>query len=366
MLTGLYPHQHGIYFNHPPNRQNRHTADYLIRRVPTLPRVLSEAGYHTLQTGKHWEGDYANAGFDEGMTLGKAHPIEQEPPFKNLGMRSAHGNGDAGLVIGRRTMQPIYDFINASVQADAPFFVWYAPFLPHVPYNAAPRYLDLYRRSPQLSPSHVAYYANITWFDDTVGELIRFLEARDLSSNTLVIFVIDNGWIPSDDKPGQHVRSKNTPYEAGLRTPILIGWDGQVVPQAHDGLVSSIDLVPTLLAAAGIPYSGDPALPGINLLPAARGESSLPDRAVFGEIYSGLARSLEKAESEVLHRWVRSGDYKLILSTDPASKPMLFNVVEDPNERQDLAHDPDALETLVKLTNLLDNWWNLEEADPGR
>jgi hypothetical protein len=45
---------------------------------------------------------------------------------------------------------------------------------------------------------------------------------------------------------------------------------------------------------------------------------------------------------------------------------MLFNVVEDPNERQDLAHDPDALETLVKLTNLLDNWWNLEEADPGR
>ena len=58
-----------------------------MRRVDTLPRLLSRAGYRTLQTGKHWEGDFANAGFDQGMTLAKPHPIEKDPAFAALGMK---------------------------------------------------------------------------------------------------------------------------------------------------------------------------------------------------------------------------------------------------------------------------------------
>ena len=91
LLTGLYPHQHGIHFNHPPPglktmrsltaaeyRQTRATANYLVRNAATLPRILSRHGYACLQTGKHWEGDYQAAGFTHGMTRGR--------PAKQLGL----------------------------------------------------------------------------------------------------------------------------------------------------------------------------------------------------------------------------------------------------------------------------------------
>ena len=183
LLTGLYPHQSGVYFNRPyfdlPHTlENRHRASYLVRRVATLPRLLSRAGYRTLQTGKHWEGDFANAGFDEGMTLARPHPVEKDPAFAELGMKSGHGNGDAGLTIGRQTLQPIYDFVDQASADGKPFFVWYAPFLPHLPHNPPRRHLDAYAEDPRL-PAHLApYYASISWLDETVGELLGALRQR--------------------------------------------------------------------------------------------------------------------------------------------------------------------------------------------
>ncbi len=96
ILTGLYPHQHGIHFNHPPPglrtmqktmtadeyHQARATTDYLVQNVPTLPRILAQHGYACLQTGKHWEGSYQTAGFTHGMTRGL--------PAKRLGARHRH------------------------------------------------------------------------------------------------------------------------------------------------------------------------------------------------------------------------------------------------------------------------------------
>lgn len=85
ILTGLYPHQHGIHFNHPPPglrvmrrdmtadeyHHTRAMADYFIQDVSTLPRILADHGYACLQTGKHWEGGFSGAGFTHGMTLGE-------------------------------------------------------------------------------------------------------------------------------------------------------------------------------------------------------------------------------------------------------------------------------------------------------
>ncbi len=107
IITGRYPHQHKITSNDPPvlpgeNRQafyrsaafaqGREVMNRHLEAVPTLPRRLAKLGYLSLQTGKWWQGDYRRGGFTNGMTRGQRH-------------------GDEGLDIGRKTMQPIYDFI---------------------------------------------------------------------------------------------------------------------------------------------------------------------------------------------------------------------------------------------------------------
>jgi uncharacterized sulfatase len=160
LLTGLYPHQHGIHFNHPPPglaalrkltaaeyHAARSRSDYLIQNVPTLPRILAAHGYACLQTGKHWEGHFELAGFTDGMTTGR--PADRLGDVTGTreqlnGEWVAHGNGDAGLAIGRETMAPIERFVSKHARAQ-PFFIWYAPFLPHTPYDASERFRKLYR-----------------------------------------------------------------------------------------------------------------------------------------------------------------------------------------------------------------------------
>lgn len=135
LLTGLYGHQHKICCNDPPDGVDRAAMHPFIREAATVPRLLSEAGYVSFQSGKYWEGHYSNAGFTDGMTTKGRH-------------------GDDGLAIGRETMQPIYDFVNG--RGASPFFVWYAPMLPHQPHNPPKRLLDKY-----LAPGrdvHLAKY----------------------------------------------------------------------------------------------------------------------------------------------------------------------------------------------------------------
>jgi len=306
LLTGLYPHQHGIHFNHPPPglgvmrrtmsakayRRTRAKADYLIQNVPTLPRLLAANGYACLQTGKHWEGSFLTAGFTHGMTLGK--PADRIGPVTGTreqenGEWVAHGNGDAGLVIGRETMQPICDFVDEHA-GKQPFFVWYAPFLPHTPFDAPARFRKLYD-GRQLPAHLLPYYAEIARFDETVGQLLGHLKRRRLLDNTLIVFVSDNGFRPDQARPErQNSRSKLSPFEDGLRTPILMRWDGETKPADHPQLVHTIDVVPTILAAVGLAGAGTPSMRGRDLWPSASGAAPLRDIPVFGAIYPNDAR----------------------------------------------------------------------------
>lgn len=388
ILTGLYPHQHGIHYNHSPpgnSGYNRMTSvdEYervrmrsfrLIRSVDTLPRLFRDhAGYRSLQTGKFWEGHFSNAGFTNGMTLFKPVPGQTFGGNRRLanGRLAAHGNGDAGLKIGRETMQPIWDFIDGV--GDHPFLVWYAPYLPHQPHDSPQEYYDLYSKRPEVPPYRVPYYASISRFDDTVGRLVDGIESRGLAERTIFVFVVDNGWEPSTRRAKsrpeefEHTkRSKRAPFDYGLRTPILIRWDGRVKPATHHELVSSIDVVPTLLAAAG---QSDRAagLPGIDLMPSATGRKALdPDRAVFGEIYPGDGTSLDDPSQDVAYRWVRRGDYKLIVThAQDGKRPWgeylaedaLFNVASDPDESNNLIAEAGHAGRVTELRRLLDEWW---------
>lgn len=388
LLTGLYPHQHGVHFNHGPpgnsgyNRmgspvyyeRHREQEFGLIAKVATLPGILQrQLGYRSLQTGKFWEGHWRNGRFTEGMTTFEPPPVEQTfGGVRTLtsGDRVAHGNGDFGLQIGRETMAPITDFIDDCEAKKQPWLVWYAPYLPHQPHDSPEEFYQLARSRPGVAGNELPYYASIAQFDHTVGELIDHVEASGAATNTVFVLVVDNGWSPSErrekNRPEEfaHTRnSKRAPFDDGVRTPILIRWDGVVEPSTHEGLVNSIDLVPTLLSAAG--GKAETKLPGIDLLPSARGETPLdPGRPVFGEIYPGDATRLQHPEIDIAYRWIRLGALKLIVPHGDQpwggylKKTALFDVVTDPRETTDLADDPDHAEDIQRLDAMLDAWWD--------
>jgi len=377
LLTGLYPHQHGIHFNHPPpgfrgltqdpamskSRYNelREAGAFLINSLDTLPKELAELGYRSLQTGKHWEGHWRNAGFTEGMTLAEPSGSQYGDKVLASGVTVAHGNGDAGLSIGRDTMEPIYEFLN-DCGPNQPFLIWYAPFLPHTPHNSPRKYFQAYT-GKDLRPYEIPYFAAITQFDDTVGALVDAVETRGLAKNTLFVFVTDNGFQPLEENPNQYtVKSKRSPFEPGLRTPVLLRWDGVIQAGRREEWVSSIDLYPTILAAAGL--EADPSLPGLNLIPNARDRAPLPaKRALFGEIYPGDATVLGNPSVDLAYRWIRKGDYKLIVPTSEnpwnhyVRTVHLFNLREDPGEMQNLADDPDHHSIKAALLDELNAWW---------
>ncbi|MCA8990052.1 MAG: sulfatase-like hydrolase/transferase, partial [Planctomycetaceae bacterium] len=372
-LTGLYPHQHGVYFNHPPPglrdlralsgedyRARRQAAERLVGSLPTLPRLLARQGYQCLQTGKHWEGDYRNAGFTAGMTTGLPaadHDWLHGTRQQENGEWVAHGNGDQGLIIGRTTMQPIRDFVQT--HPEDPLLIWYAPFLPHAPFDAPEKYHQ--QLADQSIPDHLRdYYAEIARFDATVGELRSILEEAGRSRNTVYVFASDNGFQPrTDGTERADGRSKLSVYENGLRTPILIHWPAKIPPADYPQVVQTIDLFPTILAIAGTENTEGPEFPGQNLLPAITGKAELVDRPAFGAIYPNDATSLSHPEQHANAVWCRSGNWKLVLSANgPNPLPSaLYNLNEDPQEKHNLFGKPESLFIQHELTSLISHWW---------
>lgn len=344
IITGLYAHQHKITCNDPPDglsraerlRQREEQIAY-IERVPTLPRLLAAKGYVSLQTGKWWEGHFRRGGFTHGMTHGDA----------------ARGgrHGDEGLKIGRQTMEPIFQFIEQA--AGKPFFVWYAPMMPHDPHTPPQSLLDTYRT--RTDSIHVArYWAMCEWFDQTVGELLEYLDRKNLAENTLVVFVVDNGWIQRPDAPGFAPKSKRSPHDGGLRTPILLRWPGRIRPQRDDrNVVLSIDLAPTILRACGLKPTAE--MQGVNLLDAT---AVAQRRTIFGEVFTHSAIDIHRPEANLQYRWCLDGSTKLIWphpANVPSQGPELYDVLADPHEEHNLAG---SLKSRVdQLRSRLDTWW---------
>ena len=360
IVTGLYPHQHGIVSNDPaPPRRfagrargqfQNHPAylklrdQYLqhIDRAETLPKLLRGKGYLSHQSGKWWEGDFARGGFTHGMTHGDPQ----------RGGRA----GDDGLRIGREGMQSIFDFMDMARSRDAPFFVFYAPVMPHLPHDPPKRLLNKYKKRTR----HLAiarYWAMCEWFDETVGELLDFMDARGLSANTLVFFVADNGWINRENQSQFAKRSKLSPNEGGIRTPILMRWPGVIeIRRDDEHLGSTIDLVPTVLAAAGLAPTDQ--MQGVDLLNA---QAVAAREAIYGEIFDHRAQHPTKPLASLLYRWIIAGNWKLIVPNPRlvgSSRSELYDVVADPGEHEDRARAQS--EIVERLTRKLDDWWPRE------
>ena len=143
-------------------------------------------------------------------------------------------HGDAGLAIGRERMQPVFDFIDMAGLAKPRFSLVPRRMMPHQPHDPPERLLTHYRdKAPSLQVAK--YWAMCEWFDETCGQLLDFLDSRQLADDTLVIFLADNGWIQDPQVDRYAPRSKQSPYDGGLRTPILMRWPGKLVPRTLRG-----------------------------------------------------------------------------------------------------------------------------------
>lgn len=375
MITGRYPHQHGVTGNDPRPDKSISDAQYgalkeqLISRIDqqsTLPKLLAGKGYLSMQSGKWWEGNFSRGGFTHGMTRG----------FPQKGGR----HGDDGLEIGRKGMQPVFDFIQDATDEKKPFFLWYAPMLPHTPHNPPERLLTKYQK-PGRPEALAKYYAMCEFFDETCGELLNHLDEKKLTDNTIVVYVTDNGWIQAtpemklgpDWNHGFAPRSKQTVYEGGIRTPIMFSWPGQITPGDHPELASTLDVFPTLLAATGLDVPKD--LPGENLLPLLKDNQALERTHLCGEGFSHDIVDMNNHEASLRFRWCIEGKWKLILSYDsPADRyafvysvneqaPQLFDLETDPHEKTNLA---DSHPELVRqLANRMQETWSVDKPPIG-
>jgi arylsulfatase A-like enzyme len=351
LLTGRYQQRFGHEFNIEghwwrPHEVEQHGLDLDER---TLADVLRARGYATGLVGK-WhlgmEPDYLplERGFDEFfgiLSWGYIFNPPGEPwspPPRDL--TEAEGRRHFHELLGPvyRGTEPVEvdEYFTDALTREAvefierhrrgPFFLYLAYTAVHVPLEATPEYLD---RFPDMEPESRRIYAAMTGaLDDGVGAVLAALRRHGLEENTMLFFISDNGaltlvqgdqFASNDPLKG----GKLTLYEGGVRIPYLFQWPGHIPKGAvYRQPVSSLDVIPTVLAAAGISASADRPIDGVDLLPHLEGTASEAPHDVLCW-RSGMSRA------------VRKGRWKLVqLGANPVE---LYDLSTDIGESNDLA-----------------------------
>jgi uncharacterized sulfatase len=199
---------------------------------------------------------------------------------------------------------------------------------------------------------------------------MQHLDRKNLTDNTLIIYIADNGWIQREDSQEFAQRSKQSPNEGGVRQPILFSLPSKIRPGSRGNqLCSSVDIVPTILHAAGVDIPID--LPGYDLMPCLISGDPTPRQDVLGEAFSHDIVNIDRPETTLLYRWVIEDRWKLILSYDGLAgrsaryhsrddiRPQLYDLLSDPMETKNVAADhPDLLK---RLSEKLQSWWPVTE-----
>jgi len=346
LLTGRYQQRFGFETNPGPQRYADEKFGLPLDQ-PTLAERLKPAGYVTGMVGK-WHVGYKpeltppKRGFDEfyGFLSG-AHnylPGGRRSELRR-GMEAITGEKEYLTdAFGREAVA----FIQKNKAR--PFFL-YLPFnAVHSPLEAAEKHL---KRVEGIKDAKRRTYAAMTVaMDDAVGRVLETLRKEGLEENTLVFFLSDNGG------PTPQTTSSNAPlrgykgqvWEGGIRIPFLVQWKGRLpAGQVFRNPVSSLDIMPTVLAAVGKPSEPDDKLDGVDLLPCLRGEKTgQPHDVLYWRFHAKQA--------------VRSGDWKLV-KEQRRGRWELYNLADDIGESKDLAEKmPEKVKELKKA------WqeWNAE------
>ena len=226
------------------------------------------------------------------------------------------------------------------------------------------KYVDYYDKYAQLGAisdgeMRKYYLANLACLDDNIGRLLDSIDRLGLAENTLVVFFSDNGGTQHGGGSNRPLRgTKSTTFEGGIRVPFMMRWPGTLpAGETYSHRVSTLDVLPTCLEAAGIPVAQSAKLDGQNFLQAAKTGAPSPTerRPLFWHyrdrwaVMSGewkLVRSPD-AGGPRAHQILYEGD-----SADP--RPALFNLTKDPSEQHDLSKaNPKVVE---RLNRLFEDW----------
>jgi arylsulfatase A-like enzyme len=224
---------------------------------------------------------------------------------------------------------------------DRPFFLYMPYTFPHVPLAASDAFKG---KSPR------GLYGDVVEeLDGSVGQVLNTLRELDLAKRTFVFFASDNGpWLVKKTNGGSAGllrEGKGTTWDGGMRVPGIAWWPGQIKPGTVSlELGSTLDLLPTCLALAGIAAPSDRPLDGYDITPALLGTGPSPRKQMI--FYNGTS----------LFAW-RRDRYKLHLSTSQYSQkgverhdtPLLFDLLADPSEKHNIASDhPDVVADILK------------------
>ena len=214
------------------------------------------------------------------------------------------------------------------------------------------------------------------WLDEGFGELMGKLEAEALLDDTLIVFLIDNGW-------ANGFVSKGSPFEKGLRTPFVFSWRGHIEPGRHSTeLASYLDIMPTILDYANI--DRPPDLPGKSLRPLIEGRAEPRRTELMGAVYPAFAREGSNAGQEALAIYLRTKRLKYVYwlqDLEPAQNDQrlrikhffvefperkrgdedLYDLDLDPHERDNLVNDPTYEVVRENLKSELLAWWESQK-----
>ncbi len=375
IMTGRHGYSTGLVGN---NTQIKPMASH-----PTLPGLLTAAGYQTRAQGKmHFEPMRANYGFEH-MELPMDYYRERNRNTRD-GLPKDHGVGENEIEpvistvhesdsLTQWTVKRSIDFLETRDEA-RPFFLWTSFTKPHPPFDPCENYWRLYQQRgvpdrilgdwskersdmPQgyLNPTYLlnnawrmsdeqrkdvvrAYYACITQIDYSLGLLFARMRELQLMENTWIVFTTDHG-----DMLGDHwMGAKSVFLEGSAHIPLLIrppfgAWKARPshVGTCEPRRVDLTDIMPTVLNIAGVPLPDD--LDGEDLFSDV--SSDTPDRIFYGNCGSEYFCVMD---GYLKYQWTIHGGEEL-----------LFDLSNDPKEQRNLSTDPAHQETHNRLRSLL-------------
>ncbi len=349
-ITGKNQLRFGYFDNTGPD-QTGFNPDFkgLPLSEVTLADKLKTQGYATGLIGKWHLGEAPHfnptkRGFDEfwGFLGGGHDYFDANPEGDNM---------TSPMLCNYKTPGPLtyltddcgdesVDFIRRHV--DEPFFLLSAFNAPHSPMQALEADLELFNHIED--DLRKTYCAMVYRLDINVGKIIKTLEEEGIRENTFVVFISDNGG-PADLIANGAINAplrgqKTTVLEGGIRVPFIMNWPEKLkAGKVEDVTVSSLDIFPTFVTAAGGNISETDKLDGVNIIPFLTGETeTIPHETLKWQYTVGTA--------------IREGNWKLI--SLPDRLPMLYNLSDDISEQHDLAFE--NLDLTKELLRKLGRW----------